>query len=392
MATALITLGRLPKALAIARALKLAGWQVLVAEPFKLHIARVSRSVDACLRVPAPNDDPTAYRAALLDIINTHRVELVVPVSEETHHVLPLRADLPDGVRLLGPDFADYQHLANKHSFQRRAADRGLTVPATAELASEQAKTLIASTAVVLKPAVGCSGIGVQYLKQGDSLPDATTADNTLVQRYVEGEPISTLSFVRDGQLLSTQVYRGRIFSGSVAVCFERFDPAARIKEWVATFLTDLHFTGFVAFDFIVDQSGVPWGLECNPRLTSGIHFMELSSVGALLTEPSAAAPSESAYPRWQWAYSTLTEAYGALFRGEFKRFADYRRLLFSSRDTVWLRSDPLPFLLMTPLSWPILWPAIRHGLSLGEACQRDIAPLWSAPPRVSVDGACSEA
>jgi hypothetical protein len=33
-----------------------------------------------------------------------------------------------------------------------------------------------------------------------------------------------------------------------------------------------------------------------------------------------------------------------------------------------------MPFLLMTPMSWEILWPAITGGISLGEATQRDIA------------------
>ena len=49
-------------------------------------------------------------------------------------------------------------------------------------------------------------------------------------------------------------------------------------------------------------------------------------------------------------------------------------RELLSARDVVWEAADPLPFLLMTPLSWEILWPAMTTSLSLGEATQRDIA------------------
>jgi hypothetical protein len=72
-----------------------------------------------------------------------------------------------------------------------------------------------------------------------------------------------------------------------------------------------------------------------------------------------------------------LTEVYALLFKGQFNDFIKSIKLLFSAKDVVWSWKDPLPFLLMTPLSWPILWPAIRERISLGEASQRDIAPHW---------------
>ena len=39
--TALLTLGRLPKGLDLARALAAEGWRVVVAEPFGWHLARM---------------------------------------------------------------------------------------------------------------------------------------------------------------------------------------------------------------------------------------------------------------------------------------------------------------------------------------------------------------
>jgi hypothetical protein len=75
---------------------------------------------------------------------------------------------------------------------------------------------------------------------------------------------------------------------------------------------------------------------------------------------------------RQQWAYSTLTETYAAILRPrEFlRRFREMR----SARDVIWSARDPMPFLLMTPMSWEILWPAMTTSLTLGEATQRDIA------------------
>ena len=121
------------------------------------------------------------------------------------------------------------------------------------------------------------------------------------------------------------------------------------------------------------------WGIECNPRLTSGIHFYDPESLVQCL---GGSAPSRStlrtAPARWQWAYSVLTEAYRYIFQP--RRFFAHLKTLFSARDVVWDMADPLPFLLMTPLSWEILWPAMTTGISLGEASQRDIAALWQSP------------
>ena len=46
MKTVLLTLGRLPKALELARALRAAGARVLVAEPFAKHLTGTSRAVE----------------------------------------------------------------------------------------------------------------------------------------------------------------------------------------------------------------------------------------------------------------------------------------------------------------------------------------------------------
>ena len=84
MPTAILTLGRLPKALAVARALRSQGYRIVVAEPFALHVSRVSRDVARSYTLPAPNLDPDGYRAALLDVIEREQAELLVPISEET--------------------------------------------------------------------------------------------------------------------------------------------------------------------------------------------------------------------------------------------------------------------------------------------------------------------
>lgn len=367
----LLTLGRLPKALELARALRAAGCRVVVADPFRWHLCRPSRAVSACYRVTAPNADRDAYLRDLKAIVERENIELLVPVSEEVFHIAALKDAFPPGLRVLCPSFEMIARLHDKLAFANWARSRGLPVPPTFPEDSAGARELMAAGDYVAKPAHSCSGIGVSICRGGER--HETGAPGMLVQGLVEGDHISSLSLLQGGREVVTVLYRGTVYAGTVAICFERVREAPAVSRWIRGFCEDLDYSGFIAFDFIVEDSGEALAIECNPRPTSGVHFLDAGDLGRALLSPADVMPVGSKpCDRMQWAYSTLTEAYAALFRpAEFRR-----RLaqLFSARDVVWSLADPLPFLLMTPMSWEILWPAMTTAMTLGEATQRDIA------------------
>lgn len=385
MKTVLLTLGRLPKALALARACWAVGCRVLVADPFRWHLCRPSRAVAHCYRVPAPNADGRAYLDALGRIVRRERVDMILPVSEEALHVAPLGDALGSSAppsprvspRLWCAPRNHLRRLHNKGSFIEHAARRGLAVPETYAAGDPRALNLAKRVDYVEKPVHSCSGIGLRLARAGQAPRSASS--ETVIQRRLDGEVLSSLSLVEGGREIASVFYRGRVFTGTVAICFERVDDAPSAQRWVRDFLRDSDYSGFLAFDFVVAADGVARAIECNPRATSGVHFFDETSLGEALLDPAAArGVALSAKTRFQWAYSTLTEAYAAAFRPrEFRRrFAAMRR----ARDVVWSPSDPLPFLLMTPMSWEILWPAMTSDLTLGEATQRDIAWFGGAP------------
>jgi len=374
--TVLLTLGRLPKSLALARACHAAGCRVLVADPFRWHLCRPSREVDRCYRVTAPNTSLEAYLDELLAIVRREQVDLILPVSEEALHVAQLADRLPPGVRLGSASRDQLAAYHDKLDFTRLAAQRDLPVPDTFAAASAEARALAATRDYVVKPRHSCSGIGLHLQRAGEPL--AADDAGALVQARVEGDLLSSLSLVYEGREVATVVYRGCVFAGTVAICFERVDAATAVNAWISRFIEDSGYSGFLAFDFIVDDDGVAQAIECNPRTTSGVHFFEPAALGAALLDPAACPGIPfTRQTRFQWAYSTLTETYAALFRPrEFaRRFRELRR----ARDVIWSARDPLPFLLMTPMSWEILWPAMTSKVTLGEATQRDIAWFGSA-------------
>ena len=74
-------------------------------------------------------------------------------------------------------------------------------------------------------------------------------------------------------------------------MAFERVEHPA-IADWITRFIAAAQWTGFIAFDIIVDEAGQPWGIECNPRTTSGLHFWQRADIArerqALIDTPEA--------------------------------------------------------------------------------------------------------
>jgi hypothetical protein len=181
----------------------------------------------------------------------------------------------------------------------------------------------------------------------------------------VHGRIISSCAIARQGQVVGNVLYQGAQFSGSVAIAFERIAHAAT-EAWIARFAAGTGWTGFLSFDFILDANDRPWGIECNPRTTSGLHFFETADIAPALLEgrPPRFRPERVL----QQFYSALTDL--APFRAGF--FGRARRLA-TTCDVSWDRRDPWPFLSMTGTSWPIIREAGRRGTTFGEVATLDV-------------------
>jgi hypothetical protein len=370
-ATVLLTLGRLPKGLDIARALAAAGCRVLVAEPSAWHHLRLSRSVSRSFRVTAPNTDREAYLDGIAGIVRRERVDLVVPVSEETMHLAHVRPRLGEGVRLFCGEAADLLSLHDKLVFARAAGGLGLAVPETSALGSEAATALAAGRDHVVKPRFTSSGSGLMIRRAGEPLPQAADVSAGLVQAFVAGEHLSSFSIAREGRMLGTVVYRGLITSGTVSVAFERVErPDA--AAWAAAFIGATRHTGFISFDFIAPEGGPPQAIECNPRATSGIHFVEPASLARAILDPAFAGPlALRPQRRMMQFWPCMSELSGAWFNGDRRR-----AMLHTMRgcsDVTWSLHDPLPLLTMPLTAAGILRRASRRRESFGEAATFDI-------------------
>lgn len=379
MTTVLLTLGRLPKSLDLARGFARAGCRVIVAEPFGLHLTGTSNAVARNYRVPPPSEGKAQYLAALAEIVVSEAVELVVPVSEETMHVAFLRDRIGSATRLftMPPDAVLALH--DKGGFVRVGRQCGVAVPDTHALGTPHATAMAAARDVVVKPIFSCSGRGVKILPRGTTLPPAEAAHPAVVQSFIAGRVHSSCTIAHEGHALATTIYRGTVMSGTVSAAFERVDHPA-ISAWINRFVAAVRWSGFISFDFIVDDAGGVHGIECNPRATSGVHFWQPENIARAVLNP-AAAPEVRFRPQreMQQFYSCLTETQSAMFR-RGSGFGQRLRKLFSTKDVTWEWRDPLPFITMPATSWKIIAMSIAKRTTFGEVATLDVGWYEDAP------------
>lgn len=380
MPTVLLTLGRLPKGLDLARSFHALGWRVVVAEPFRRHLAGASRAVARSHRVTAPATDAAGYLRDLARIVAEEGAALVIPVSEEALHVTALGPLLPAGVRLFTMPPAVVRALHDKAGFAAHAARLGLTVPESLPLTDPGAPALAAAGPFIVKPRHACSGRGVRRFPAGAALPPPEPA---IVQRLILGAEYSSCTLAHGGRVQATAIYRGTLMSGSVAVGFERVDHPA-IAAWIERFVASVDWTGFIAFDFIVDAAGVPWGIECNPRTTSGLHFFETADIARAILDPARPIRFRQAR-RLQQFWSCLTETQASF--GDWPRFGANLRHLFGTRDVTWSARDPWPLLSMPWTAWPIIALARQRGVPFGEVATLDVGWDPDAAPTAGKAG-----
>jgi hypothetical protein len=210
----------------------------------------------------------------------------------------------------------------------------------------------------------------VRFFSRGDALPNVT--EPSIIQRRVRGQLVSSFSLARAGDVRCTVLYRGAVMQGTVAVCFERVDIPVEVDTWIRRFVAHTQWDGFISFDLIIDEAGVVHGIECNPRATSGIHFVEPAGLARALLDPSAADPPVLRPERLsQQFFPCLTETQKSVFTSQFRH---HLRCLLGAREVTWQASDPWPFLGMPYTAWNIIALAARKRMTFGEVAMLDFA------------------
>ncbi|ULH13912.1 hypothetical protein MF271_00245 (plasmid) [Deinococcus sp. KNUC1210] len=369
MARILLTGGRAPATLELARLFHRQGHDVSVAESWRLHVSRFSRAVRRHMRVPPPRSAYPAFVQALEEAAQHLDFDLLVPTCEEVFWVARAKPLLETRLSVFCPSLTELRTLHDKAAFSELLRQAGLPGPQTTLLQTpeDMLAYLNMSRSYVFKPAY--SRFGLQTLVR-PAAAELTTIQPSperpwVAQAYKSGQEWCAYAVFRAGKVAALAVYPARFPVAGASVYFE----AARhpgLQAWVEAFGRFTRLTGQAAFDFKEDGDGL-WALECNPRLTSGIHlFRDQPQVVQAFLEP----PPQTTLHATPRRPMTLG---AAMLLGGYLRHSENRRLRAAARDVVWTPNDPLPALMQPLLAAALALRAARAGVGLVAATTHDI-------------------
>lgn len=279
--TVLITGARAAAALDIARDFSAAGYRTFCADSVPARISRWSAHTGAFLSYPAPRADPAGFAARIAQLVAEQDVDLIVPTCEEAFHLAaPGLAPRLAG-KLFQPPLSTLRDLHDKYRFARLAAGLGLAIPETHSLESDADVAAFAdrSREWVFKPCFSRFGetafVGPAPERLGGIKP--SPAQCWVAQRRVAGGEACFYAVARDGELRAFAAYRSDWrLGGGASFGFEPLGEvqAAALRDAAAVLASRLSLTGQFACDAMFDADGKPWLIECNPRATSGVHFL----------------------------------------------------------------------------------------------------------------------
>ena len=351
--------------------------------------SRFSTAVDRFVTVPIPEKEPEAHRAAMAKLAEEENADLFVPVTSPVasqyearlHDVLPSRCfswSLPYDACCM---------LDDKVAFCNAAADLGLPVPASHRIvcdddvrafnvklhaeraASPQAKHekfIFKSLLYDSMHRLDLFTLPCSPEKLNAYLAELTIDEEHpwVVQTFITGKEYCAGGVFKDGKFL---VYTDNFASLS---CFN-YEPARlpKIRQWLETFVGARNLSGIACFDFIVEDDGTPYAIECNPRASSNLTaFYGTPAMGAVLCNPlappfdSIIEPLPSCVETY-WLFSEAMYAVQAIRKASVvqlpavaaQRAALLLSTLLCKKDAYFNYDDPLPFLAHLYVHIPVL-------------------------------------
>ncbi|NQX43702.1 ATP-grasp domain-containing protein [Paenibacillus tritici] len=389
----LITGGRAPVALELARLFKSAGHRVYVAESAEYHLCRGSSAVEASFRVPSPRHQPQAYVRRLAALTEELDIHCLIPTCEEIFYIAAGLERLK-GCRVLAADRSILGGLHHKGEFIARVRSLGFAVPDTELISSAAEWQRAAEQAAangeqrVYKPAYSrfaskvilpakASAASRSVSQGGIKPPAGISADAPWVsQQYIEGTAICTYSIVHEGSVVAHAAYDSRYRTGrsGASVYFESLEHPASL-DWVQRYAGATGFSGQIGFDFIESENGTLYPIECNPRATSGIHLFtpEDGLTEALLNPGPLVKSGAVILPRSARKAMLTLPMLGCVLKLRPGEWGNWRRALLGAADVISRKGDHRPFLEQFRVVYAACKTAVRCRISITEALTEDI-------------------
>lgn len=363
----------------LARLFKEQGFRVFVAESMKMHLCKVSQSIEKSYLVPKPNEDHEGYIQALCRVIIKNHISLLVPTCEEIFHISIGKETIEQatGCQVFCENIHKLWKLHNKWEFYKLAKKYGYALPPTNCVTSqEELKQVLAKKEekVVIKPVYSRFGSQVHFFDRGDCVPQLSISEETpwIVQDYVKGTQYCSYSVASQGKLLAHSLYPTKYSAGPGATVYFQQIENEKILKFVSHIVAQEYFTGQIAFDFIKDAQDRIYPIECNPRSTSGIHLFDGNQEFALTfikeNNNMITPDKEQAY-----MLGIPMLLYGIMRGTAIKHLPTFFQDFKEAKDVVFSKKDMKPFFYQIPVFFNILGKAMKYKKNLTAVTTMDI-------------------
>lgn len=371
----LLTSGRFPATLELARLLHSAGHRVYVADTSRWHFCRFSNAVIESLKIPSPRFHFDAFIAELSDIIEEKNIDLLIPTFEEILYVAKGADRLPPTCELFCPPFEVLHTLHNKWLFNQKQKELGFLTPESHLIESrEDLEKVPLARPYILKPVYSRASQGTLQINSNDPLSEIAVDPKNpwIAQERIEGKHICAHSICRDGELLAQAIYPVHYsIQGQSCLIMEAIEHP-KIRAWVEEIIHKIHFTGQLAFDFIETPSGELYCIDCNPRATSGLHlFTPEDQIDRFFLGQNH--PPVHAKPGRRKQLATGMALYGWRPKARSYTLGAFFKQLFTTPDVVLSTSDIRPFLSMPLLGVHYMHLVYKSRLPFLTAFTHDI-------------------
>jgi predicted ATP-grasp superfamily ATP-dependent carboligase len=278
----------------IARQLHQAGHTLTMAESCPLYFCRFSNAIHRHARIPHPTENEEGFIQGLLDLVDRHQIDFLIPGYDEGFFISKHKARFPASVTVMVEEASTIDVLNNKFKFMQLMARLNIVAPYTVLTKNtEELKKVLDSTEFnrpcIVKSIYSAGGLMAKTVRENTNIDTLGIKFPCIVQQMIPGRVWSTYSIAHKGHLtFFVSYYPLHVFrENGAAICFEtKLHPG--IFEIVKKIVEATDYTGQIGFDIIEYEDGSLWPIECNPRVTSGAHLANrVNNFSDCLLDPS---------------------------------------------------------------------------------------------------------
>lgn len=273
------------KALCVVRSLGKQGYEVITGDKDGFNLTRFSKYSSKFLFLPDPINDRNEYLNRLVKIVLKEKIDVLIPMEDETVELVIENMELFQNVKTLLPDYNTFIIARDKGETIKRAISLGVSCPNTYFVKGLDELNNLKdgiSYPVIIKPRISSGSRGIIHAHNNKELVNKYVEIHNkypypIIQDYLSGDFIKVqvlLIMDKDHKVKGLCSYEGirefPVNGGPVTMWKTISIP--ELEDLTVKFLEELEWVGFAEVEYIVNRkTGDYFLMEINPRFSANI-------------------------------------------------------------------------------------------------------------------------